>query len=175
MLWPIVIAIVVLIAAILAFAATRPGAFTVQRAASINAPPERIFALINDFHAWALWSPYEKLDPAMKKTFSGAASGVGAVYAWSSAGKAGAGRMEITDAPAPSKIAIKLDFSKPFEAHNIAEFKLTPRGAATDVTWAMRGASPFMFKLMGLFVDMDKMIGRDFEAGLAQMKAVAEK
>ena len=175
MLWTIVIAIVGLIAAILAFAATRPGAFTVQRAASINAPAERIFALINDFHAWALWSPYEKLDPAMKKTFSGAASGVGAVYAWSSAGKAGAGRMEITDAPAPSKIAIKLDFSKPFEAHNIAEFKLNPRGAATDVTWAMRGASPFMFKLMGLFVDMDKMIGKDFEAGLAQMKAVAEK
>ena len=175
MAWTIAVLVLLFIAAVLAFAATRPGAFTIQRSTSINAPPERIFALINDFRSWAQWSPYEKLDPAMTRTFSGAPAGVGAVYAWSGSGKAGAGRMEITDAPAPSKVTIKLDFSKPFEAHNVAEFTLNPRGAATDVAWAMRGASPFMFKLMGLFLNMDKMIGRDFETGLAQMKAVAEK
>ena len=175
MLWTFVSVIVLLVLAVLAIAASRPGAFTVQRATIINAPPERIFLLINDFHSWALWSPYEKLDPAMKRTFGGAASGVGAIYEWLSAGKAGAGRMEITDAPAPSKVTIKLDFSKPFEAHNTAEFTLNPRGAATDVTWAMRGSSPFMFKLMGLFMNMDTMIGKDFEIGLAQLKVVAEK
>jgi uncharacterized protein YndB with AHSA1/START domain len=174
MLWTSVSIIVLLAAAILVLAATRPPTFLVTRSASINASPERMFALIADFHSWAHWSPYEKLDPAMKKTFAGPASGVGAIYEWSSAGKAGAGRMEIVDAPAPSKVSIKLDFSKPFKAHNIAEFTLTPRSGGTDVTWAMSGASPFMFKLMGLFLNMDKMIGKDFEAGLAQLKAVAE-
>ena len=175
MVWTIVVVVLLLLAAVLAFAATRPGAFTIQRSASINAPPERIFALIEDFHSWALWSPYEKLDPAMTKTFSGAAAGIGTIYAWSSAGKAGAGRMQINEATAPSKVAIKLDFSKPFEAHNTAEFTLARRGAATDVTWAMRGVSPFMFKVMGLFINMDNMIGKDFAAGLAQLKQVAEQ
>ena len=111
----------------------------------------------------------------MAKTFSGAPAGVGAVYAWSSAGKAGAGRMEITEASLPSRIAIKLDFSKPFEAHNTAEFTLASRGAATEVAWAMRGVSPFLFKLMGLFVNMDNMIGKDFDAGLARLKQIAEQ
>jgi hypothetical protein len=117
MLWNVVSVLVLLVAALLLIASSRPGAFTVQRSIRVNAPPDRIFSLINDFHSWALWSPYEKLDPAMKKTFSGAPSGVGAIYEWLSAGKAGAGRMEITAAPAPTSVTIKLDFSKPFEAN----------------------------------------------------------
>jgi uncharacterized protein YndB with AHSA1/START domain len=175
MLWTSVSVIVLLAAAILVLAATRPPAFLVKRSTTIAASPDRIFALIADFHCWALWSPYEKLDPAMKKTFAGPPSGVGAIYEWSGDRKAGAGRMEIVDAPAPSKVSIKLDFSKPFEAHNIAEFTLMPRSDGTDVAWSMRGATPFMLKLMSLVLNMDKMIGRDFEIGLAQLKAVAEK
>jgi uncharacterized protein YndB with AHSA1/START domain len=170
----IVVLVVVPLAAILIFAATKPDTFRVQRATSIKAPPERIFPLIADFHGWGAWSPYEKLDPAMKRTFSGAANGKGAVYEWDSDGKAGKGRMEITDAPAPSKVAIKLDFFKPFEAHNIAEFTLEPRGDSTDITWAMYGPNLYIAKVMSIFFNMDRMIGKDFETGLANLKARAE-
>jgi uncharacterized protein YndB with AHSA1/START domain len=170
----IVVLVVVPLAAILIFAATKPDTFRVQRATSIKAPPERIFPLIADFHGWGAWSPYEKLDPAMKRTFSGAANGKGAVYEWDSDGKAGEGRMEITDAPAPSKVAIKLDFFKPFEAHNIAEFTLEPRGDSTDITWAMYGPNLYIAKVMSIFFNMDRMIGKDFETGLANLKARAE-
>lgn len=175
MLKTIAIAVVALLAAVLAFAATRPDTFRVQRATSIKAPPEKIFALINDFHSWDAWSPYEKLDPAMKRTRSGAANGKGAVYAWESDGKAGAGRMEITESSASSKVAIQLDFAKPFESHNIAEFTLEPQGDATHVTWAMQGPSPYISKVIGLFFNMDQMIGKDFEAGLANLKTLTEK
>ena len=170
----VVVLLVVPLAAILIFAATKPDTFRVQRATSIKAPPERIFPLIADFHGWGAWSPYEKLDPAMKRTFSGAANGKGAVYEWDSDGKAGKGRMEITDAPAPSKVAIKLDFFKPFEAHNIAEFTLEPRGDSTDITWAMYGPNLYIAKVMSIFFNMDRMIGKDFETGLANLKARAE-
>jgi uncharacterized protein YndB with AHSA1/START domain len=167
--------VMVLVAGVLVYATTRPDAFRIERMASIKAPPDRIFALINDFRSWRSWSPYEKLDPNMKRSLSGAPSGKGAVYAWESEGKAGAGRMEITDAAPPSKVAIKLDFTKPFEAHNWAEFTLDPEGDTTTVTWAMHGPSPYIAKVMGIFVDMDHMIGRDFETGLANLKALAEK
>ena len=170
----IAILVVVPLAAILIFAATKPDTFRVQRATSIKAPPEKIFPLIADFHGWGAWSPYEKLDPAMKRTFSGAANGKGAVYEWDSDGKAGKGRMEITDAPGPSKVTIKLDFFKPFEAHNTAEFTLTPESGGTQVTWAMYGPVPYFFKIMHMLCNMDKMCGRDFDAGLASMKARAE-
>ena len=170
----IAVLVVVPLAAVLIFAATKPDTFRVQRATSIKAPPEKIFPLIADFHGWGAWSPYEKLDPAMKRTFSGAANGKGAVYEWDSDGKAGKGRMEITDAPAPSKVTIKLDFFKPFEAHNIAEFTLEPRGHTTDLTWAMYGPSLYIAKVMGVFFNMDRMIGTDFETGLANLKARAE-
>ena len=129
----------IVIAAILGFAATKPDTFRVERTKRIQAPPERVFALINDFRRWGAWSPYEKLDPAMKKVQSGAASGVGAVYEWAGNRKAGEGRMEIVDASAPSKVRIKLDFYKPFEGHNVAEFTLEARGGTTNVTWAMYG------------------------------------
>ena len=175
MLSKILIVVVIVLAAVLIFAATRPDTFRVQRATSIKAPPEKIFALIDDFHHWGAWSPYEKLDPAMKRTQSGAASGKGAVYEWQGDSKVGQGRMEITDASAPSKVVIQLDFIKPFEAHNIAEFTLEPKGDSTNVTWAMHGPAPFVTKVIGLFSDMDKMIGKDFETGLANLKALAEK
>jgi uncharacterized protein YndB with AHSA1/START domain len=168
------IALVVLIAGVLVVVATRPDTFRVQRSTDIKAPPERIFALINDFDRWSAWSPYEKKDPAMKRTRGGAAAGKGAVYAWEGNKDVGMGRMEIADAAPPTKITIKLDFTKPFEAHNIVEFTMVPAGDATRVTWAMHGPQPYIGKLVGLFLNMDRMVGRDFEAGLANLKTAAE-
>lgn len=175
MLKTVVIVLVVAVAAILGYAATRPDAFRVERAASIKAPPEKIFPLINDFHKWAGWSPWEKMDPAMKRTHSGAAEGKGAAYAWEGNSKVGEGRMEVLESAPPSRIVIKLDFIKPIEGHNTAEYTLVPKGDTTEVTWAMYGPSPFISKVMQVFVSMDSMIGKDFEAGLASMKALAEK
>ena len=147
----------------------------VERAARIKAPPEKIFPLINDFDRWGAWSPYEKKDLAMKRTLSGAANGKGAVYEWEGNKDIGKGRMEITDASPPSKVTIKLDFVKPFEAHNIVDFTLEAKGDSTNVTWAIHGPSPYMSKVMSLFVSMDRMIGNDFEAGLTDLKAATEK
>jgi uncharacterized protein YndB with AHSA1/START domain len=131
------IVLVVLVAGFLIFAATRPDAFRIERAAAIKAPPEKIFAFINDLHQWTSWSPWEKIDPALKRTYSGAASGKGAAYAWEGNSKVGSGSMEIAESVAPSKITIRLDFLKPFEAHNTAEFSFVRQGDATTVTWAM--------------------------------------
>jgi polyketide cyclase/dehydrase/lipid transport protein len=169
-----VVIVVALVAGVLAYAATKPDTLRVQRATSIKAAPEKIFALIDDFHSWGVWSPYEKKDPAMKRTLSGAASGQGAVYEWDGNGNVGQGRMEILESSPPAKIAIKLDFIKPFEGHNIAEFALEPDGDATRVTWTMSGPSPYIGKVMSVFLDMDRMIGTDFEAGLANLKAATE-
>jgi hypothetical protein len=171
----ILIVIVVLVVALLIYAATKPDTFRVQRSASMNASPEKIFALINDFHSWGFWSPYEKKDPAMKRTYSGAATGKGAEYEWDGDKNVGKGRMEITESTPPSKIMINLDFVKPFEAHNIAEFTLETRGDSTNVTWAMHGPLPYIAKVMHVFLNMDSMVGKDFETGLANLKAVTEK
>ena len=165
----------VAIVGILVVASTKPDDFRIQRSASIAAPPEKIFPLINDFRAFGSWSPYEKLDPAMKRSYTGAAAGKGAVYAWEGDGQAGAGRMEITESAPPSRIALNLDFTKPFEAHNIVEFTLEPRGGATIVTWSMHGPTPFLAKVMHVFINFDRMVGADFETGLANMKALAER
>ena len=167
--------IVVVVAGILIYAATKPDSFSVQRSANIKAPPDKIFALIADLRGWSAWSPYEKKDPDMKRTFSGAASGKGAIYEWTGNKDVGQGRMEIIDVTTPSKVTIKLDFLKPFEAHNTAEFTMVPAGDNTTVTWAMYGPSPYVAKIMGTLFDLDKMIGNDFEAGLAALKTVAEK
>jgi uncharacterized protein YndB with AHSA1/START domain len=175
MLKIIAIVIVVLIAGVLILAATKPDTFRVQRAASINAPPEKIFALINDFNRWGAWSPWEKKDPAMKRTFGAATSGKGAVYAWEGNKDVGQGRMEISESVPPSKIALNLDFVKPFEAHNLVEFTLEPKGDATNVTWSMQGATPYFAKIIHVFINMDKMVGKDFETGLANLKASAEQ
>jgi len=170
----IALVVVVLVAGVLVYAATRPDALHVQRAARIKAPPEKIVPLISDFHSWTAWSPYEKVDPAMKRTYSGAASGKGAVYEWEGNSQVGQGRMEITET-SPSRVTIKLDFVKPLEGHNIAAFTLIPQGDATNVAWTMDGPTPYIGKVIGVFVDMDHMIGKDFETGLANMKAIAEK
>ncbi|WP_422085067.1 SRPBCC family protein [Variovorax sp.] len=175
MLKPIALAVVAAIAALLIFAATRPDTFRVERTARIDAPAEKIFPLIDDFHRWGTWSPYEKLDPDMQRSFGGSTSGKGATYAWESKGKAGAGRMEITESTPSSKIAIDLDFTRPMEGHNVAEFTLQPQGNATQVTWSMHGPSPYVAKLMGIFFNMDQMIGKDFETGLANLKTATAK
>ncbi|WP_407166865.1 SRPBCC family protein [Bradyrhizobium sp. ORS 111] len=178
MLEVIIIVAVILaiaIAVVLILAATKPDTFRVTRAASIEAPAERIFPLINDFHRWTTWSPYETRDPAMKRTYDGAANGKGAVYAWNGNKNVGSGRMEILDAQAPSKLVIKLDFFTPFEGHNTAEFTMLPQGDATNVTWTMYGPAAFMSKLMQVFMNLDHMIGKDFEVGLANLKTLAEK
>src|SRR5216683_7040172 len=153
--------VAVLLAAVLIYAATKPDVFRVQRAASIKAPPEKIAAALSDFHGWEAWSPWEKMDPAMKRTYSGAASGKGAAYAWEGNSKVGEGRMEITEASPPSKVTIRLDFIKPFEGHNIAEFTLEPKGDSTNVSWAMHGPTPYIAKIISVFVSMDRMIGKD--------------
>lgn len=171
----IVALVVVLAAALLGFAASRPDSQHVQRMASIGAPPEKILPLITDFHNWSSWSPYEKVDPAMKRTYSGAVNGTGAVYEWEGNMKVGQGRMEITDTSQPSRVTIKLDFIKPLADHDIAEFTLVPQGDFTTVTWTMDGPTPYAGKLIGVFVDMDAMIGGQFETGLANLKALAEK
>jgi len=171
----IAIVLAIAIAIILILAATRPDTFSVQRTAAIEAPPEKLFALINDFHQWGSWSPWENKDPAMKRTYSGAGSGRGAVYAWDGNKNVGSGRMEILDASVPSKIVIKLDFLKPFEAHNTAEFTLLPQGDATRLTWLMHGPAIFMARVMHVFMDIDKMVGKDFEIGLSNLRRLTEK
>jgi hypothetical protein len=175
-MWEIVvIAVVVLIAGVLVFAARKPDTFRVQRATAIGAAPDKIFPLINDFKNWGSWSPYEKKNPAMKRTFSGQTSGKGAVYAWDGNSQVGKGRIEIIDTSAPARVTIKLDMIKPMEGHNIVHFTLESHGGATQITWAMRGSCAYVAKLMSLFCDMDKMIGKDFETGLENLKALAER
>jgi carbon monoxide dehydrogenase subunit G len=175
MLKTIAIIVVAVIAIVLIYAATRPDTFRVERTVAIKAPPDKIFAILNDFQKWPAWSPYEKKDPAMKRRLSGAASGKGSVYEWEGNKDIGQGRMEIMDTAPPSKVTIKIDFLKPMEAHNTVEFIVEPKGDATNVTWAIYGPSPYLSKLMGLFFNFDRMIGKDFEAGLADLKAMAEK
>ena len=162
------------VAAVLLLAASKPATFRVERSATIKAPLEKVFMLVNDFHHWPSWSPWEPLDPAMTKTHSGAANGPGAVYAWKGNKTVGEGRMEITDASPPTRVVIKLDFLKPFEAHNVAEFTLVGIDGTTVVTWAMYGPANFMTKVMQVFTSMDRMVGKDFEAGLSNLKALAE-
>ena len=167
--------IVGLIGALLAFAATKPATFRVQRSIGIMAPPERIFQHINDLTKWGAWSPWEKMDPAMKKTAGGAPSGKGALYEWDGNNQVGTGRMEILESIPPSKILIQLDFLKPFEAQNRAEFTLAAQDGSTTVTWAMYGPQPYMAKVMGLLFNCEKMVGPQFETGLANLKMLAEK
>jgi len=159
---------------VLGLALSKPDDFRVERTVLIKAPPGKIAPLLNDLHAWRGWSPYETKDPAMQRTYSGAEAGPGAAYAWSGNKHVGSGRMEIVEVT-PSKTVIKLDFLTPFEGHNIAEFSLRPDGNATAVTWSMHGPAPLLSKVMQVFLNMDRMIGDDFAAGLASLKAIAER
>jgi len=174
MLKKIAIVLALIFAVITVLALTKPDSYRVERSITITAPPEKIIGLITDFHQWGAWSPWEKIDPNMVRTFSGAASGKGALYYWKGNSDVGEGRMEVTDVTSPSSVAIKLDFIAPFESANTTVFKLAPQGGATNVTWTMDGPMTFTTKLMSVFVSMDAMIGKDFEKGLANMKAVAE-
>ncbi len=171
----IAVILAIAIAVVLILAATKPNTFSVRREATVKAPAEKIFPLINDFHQWVTWSPWEHRDPALKRSYSGADSGKGAVYGWEGNKNVGSGQMEILESAVPSKIVIKLDFIKPFEGHNTAEFTMMRQGDATHVTWLMHGPAPFINKLMQVFMNLDKMIGKDFEAGLATLKQVTEK
>ena len=170
----VVSVLVVAVIAVVVLASMKPDEFRIERSATINASPEKVLPLVNDFHNWPGWSPWEKLDPNLQRTFDGPASGKGAIYAWNGNDKVGQGRMEILES-APTQLDIKLDFIKPFASSNRTEFVLHPQGDATVVTWTMTGPSQFITKLMGVFFSMDKMVGKDFEKGLAQLKAAAEK
>jgi uncharacterized protein YndB with AHSA1/START domain len=173
-LFGLLLVILAAVLVVLALATTQPDTFEVRRTATIDAPAEVVFPLVNDFHQWDSWSPWEKLDPNMKKTHGGAASGLGAIYAWEGNSDAGAGQMEIIESEAPSKVTIQLDFTAPFESTSTTEFMLEPDGDATMVTWSMYGPMQFLTKVMCVFVSMDAMIGKDFEEGLASLKAAAE-
>jgi hypothetical protein len=153
--------------------ATRPSQFRIERASSVAAPPDVVMAQVDDFHAWAAWSPWEKLDPQMTRIFDGKSSGVGAIYAWEGNDKVGEGRMTIEER-SPARIVIKLEFLKPFAATNVSTFTFTPVAAGTQVTWAMEGTNGFVAKAATLFMDMDKRVGGEFERGLAALKTVSE-
>jgi len=156
-------------AGVVILAQRKPNTFVVRREATIDAPPGRIYPKIADFHEWRAWSPWEELDPQLERTYSGPQSGVGAAYAWKGNKKAGQGRMEITQAVPGEKIVLDLHFITPFEARNVTEFVLSPQGDKTRVTWKMQGTSSFVFKVMTVFMDMDAMVGRDFERGLENL------
>jgi hypothetical protein len=174
MLKKILIGLAVLIVAILLFATTKPDTFHFERSTTINAPPEKIEPLIADFRQWPEWSPWEKLDPDMKRTFSGTASGPGAIYEWAGSSDVGSGRMEILSA-SPSQVQIKLDFIEPMATSNMTHFLLKPSANSTDVVWTMDGPMPYMSKLMTVFVSMESLLSKDFEQGLGDLKKAAEK
>ena len=176
----VTIAIVVVITGTLVFADTKPNALEVTRSITIQAPAEKIFPLIDDFHQWPGWAPQDKEDPTMKRIYSGAESGAGAISDWQGTGNAGKGRMTIVESAAPNKVVVKVDFVRPFAAHNVNEFVLEPNkepsepGASTKVTWTMRGRNMFFMKVMDVFVSMDRMLGKHFETGLQNLKRVSE-
>lgn len=174
MLKKIAAGFVAILAAVALLVATQPAAFHIERATTIAAPPERVFALVDDFHEWPRWSPYEKRDPAMAREYGGAASGEGATYGWDGNDDVGAGRMRITRSVPNRLVAIELAFSKPLEATNQVEFSFEGSGDQTRVVWGMDGHNGFAGKLISLLMDMDAMVGKDFEAGLAALKAAAE-
>jgi len=174
MLTYIVIAIAAIVVVFVIIVATRPADFRVTRTDTISAPAEAVFAQVNDFHKWAAWSPWEKLDPELKRIFEGPSAGPGAIYRWAGNNKVGEGRMTILESHPRDVIRIKLEFLRPFKATNTAEFTFKPQGNQTAVTWSMHGKLNFMSKAFHMFVDFDKIVGGDFEKGLAALKSMAE-
>ncbi len=175
MMKKVLLVVLLVVVGVLGYAATQPDSFSVERRTTISAPPEKVYANIEDFRAWGAWSPWAKLDTNMVLTISEPSAGMGASYEWKGNADVGSGRMEITRANPSSGVTIKLDFMEPFESHNTTVFTLTPNGMGTDVVWAMSGPAPYITKLMTTFVSMDKMVGGDFERGLQQLKAVSER
>ena len=175
MLKTILLIVAAAIAALLIYAATKPDSFRLQRSTTIAAPPDKVFALINDLRQFNTWNPFAKMDPKQVITYDAVTAGVGGAYTWQGE-KSGAGRMQIAESIAPQRVSAKLDFSKPFEAHNRVDFTVKPQGdKGSTVTWAMQGPMPYFFRLVTIFSDMDKTVGRDFDNGLANLKALAEK
>ena len=174
MLKIILIAVAVIIIVFVVIVALQPSEFRVARSATMSAPAPTVFAQVNDFHKWEAWSPWGKIDPAMKQSYEGAPAGVGAIYTWIGNNEVGEGRMTIVESRPSDLIRIKMEFFKPFAANSTAEFTFKPEGNQTAVTWSMTGENNFMAKAIHLFMSMDKMIGGQFEKGLASMKAVVE-
>lgn len=174
MLVKVLIGLAVIVIVLIGVVASRPSEFRVERTAFIAAPAAAVFAQVNDFHKWEAWNPWAKLDPAMKQAYEGAPAGAGAIYTWSGNRQVGEGRMTLTESRPSELIRVQLEFLKPFKATNTAEFTFRPEGEQTAVTWSMVGRKNFMAKALHLFMNMDRMIGGQFEKGLAQMKSVAE-
>jgi Polyketide cyclase / dehydrase and lipid transport len=170
----VLVLVLILIGAVFVFIGTRPGSFRIERSAPIGAPPDVVFSIVNDLHQWGRWSPYDKRDPAMKKTFEGASAGPGAVYAWNGNNQVGEGRLTIMESKPGELVSMKLEFFRPFACTNKASFTMAPSEGGTRVTWAMEGKNTLMGKAISLFMDMDKMVGKDFEEGLANLNAAAE-
>ncbi|SDT99333.1 Polyketide cyclase / dehydrase and lipid transport [Verrucomicrobium sp. GAS474] len=169
-----VAAVLFFVAIVLAVAARRPSEFRVTRSLVMAAPPEKIFPEVNELRRWHPWSPWAKLDPDAQVVFNEIPAGTGASMAWSGNNKMGVGRMTVVASEAPSRVAFRLDFEKPFKGTNLAEFAFQPTNAGTEVRWTMTGTSPFVMKVVGLFLNCDKLCGDQFEKGLAQLKAVVE-
>ena len=174
MLVKILLAIAVIVVVLTVIVALQPAEFRVVRSATISAPSPAVFGQVNDFHKWEAWNPWAKIDPAMKQGYEGALAGVGAIYTWAGNNEVGEGRMTITESRPSELIRIKLEFFKPIAGNSIAEFTFKPEGNQTAVTWSMAGENNFMAKAIHLIMNMDKMVGGQFEKGLAQMKSVAE-
>jgi hypothetical protein len=164
-------AVILVLVVIVAF---QPADFRITRSAAMSAPASDVFAQVNDFHKWQAWSPWEKQDPNLRRTYEGAPAGTGAIYSWAGNKQVGEGRMTLVESRPSDLIKIKLEFLRPFKATNTAEFTFKPEGSQTMVTWSMSGTKNFIFKAFGLFMNMDKMVGGDFEKGLANMKAMVE-
>lgn len=174
MLKKILLILATIVVIILVVAAFQPDEFRVTRSTTIAAAPATVFAEVNDFRRWQAWSPWEKLDPAMKRSFDGPAAGVGAIYGWDGNNEVGAGRMTLTDSRPGELVRVRLEFLKPMEAQSTAEFTFRPEGNGTAVTWTMFGKNHYLAKVMCLFMNMDKMLGTQFEQGFASLKAVVE-
>jgi uncharacterized protein YndB with AHSA1/START domain len=166
--------VLIVVALLILFIGTRPGEFHVERSTTIAAPAAAVYSRLDDFHQWAAWSPWDKFDPQMSKVYEGAASGVGASYHWTGNNKVGEGRMTISQSEPPARLVMTVEFFKPWKGNNTTTFSLAPDGANTKLTWAMEGKEDFMGKAMGLFMNMDKMIGPDFERGLANLRTQVE-
>lgn len=174
MIKKILLILAAIVAIILVAAAFQPDEFRVTRSTTIAAAPATVFAEVNDFRRWQGWSPWEKLDPAIKRTFDGPASGVGAVYGWEGNSEVGAGRMTLTDSKPAEFIRVRLEFLKPMEAQSTSEFTFRPEGNGTAVSWTMFGKNNYLGKIMCLFMNMDKMLGGNFEEGFTNLKAITE-
>lgn len=174
MLKTLLLIVAAAVAALLIYATTKPDTFRLSRSATIAAPPDKVFALINDLRLFNTWNPFAKMEPTVAITYEAKSAGVGGAYGWKG-DKTGEGRMQITESVPAQRVSAKLDFVKPFEAHNVVDFTVQPQGSGSTATWAMHGPMPYLNRVMTIFFDMDKTVGKDFESGLANLKALAEK